>query len=254
MPVPLYRQIADDLREQIESGVLEPGRQLPTETELQDHHKASRNTVRDAIKWLISLNLVESKPGQGTFVAEKLEPFVTDLTADPKAPGGSADKSKLEVAPEVATDKVAARLGLASGSHVVRRSETRKVGEIIWSRQSSYYPKEFVDAGAGELFSPDDIEEGTVEYLARTLGRRETRYSDLITVRIPEVDEAQFFKLPEDGRVQVFEIFRTAFDQHNKPMRLTITVCPTDRNHFALEVKIPPPAMHDGASGSAPGI
>lgn len=254
MPVPLYRQIADELREQIKSGVLEPGQQLPTEAELRDRYRASRNTVRDAIKWLISLNLVESKPGQGTFVAEKLEPFVTVLTADPRAPGGSTETKNLEVGTEVATDEIAAPLGLPAGSHVVRRRETRGRGGITWSRQSSYYPQKFVDAGAVKLVSPDDIEEGTVEYLARMLGRRESRYSDLITVRIPEIDEAQFFKLPEDGRVQVYEIFRTAFDEDDMPMRLTITVCPTDRNHFATEVKISEPAMHDKASTSAPGI
>jgi GntR family transcriptional regulator len=241
VPAPLYRKIADDLREQIKSRALEPGQQLKTETELRKRYGASRNTVRDAIKWLISLNLVVSKAGQGTFVAEKLEPFVTVLTADLKAPGGSTDKLKLEVGTEVATDEIAAPLALSPGSHVVRRRETRKRDGITWSRQSSYYPQEFVDAGAGKLALPEDIEEGTVEYLAKTLDRRETRYSDLITVRTPEVDEAQFFELPEDGRVQVFDIFRTAFDQYGKPMRLTITVCPTDRNHFALEVIIPIP-------------
>jgi DNA-binding GntR family transcriptional regulator len=37
MANPMYRQIAEDLREQIESGQLEPGQQLPTELELRDH-------------------------------------------------------------------------------------------------------------------------------------------------------------------------------------------------------------------------
>jgi GntR family transcriptional regulator len=249
MPAPLYRQIADDLREQIKTGALEQGQQLRTEAELQEHYKASRNTVRDAIKWLISLNLVVSKPGQGTFVAEKIEPFVTVLTADSKTPGASeTEKSPPDVGTQVATEKIATRLDLPPGSHVIRRSETRKVGDIIWSRQSSYYPREFVQAGAGELLSPADIVEGAVEYLAKTLKRRESKYGDLITVRIPEVDEAQFFNLPEDGRVQVFEHFRTAFDQHGKPMRLTITVCPTDRNYFSLELDISVPAVLDEAN------
>ena len=48
MPDPMYRQIADDLRGQIESGELEPGQQLRTELELRERYEASRNTVRDA--------------------------------------------------------------------------------------------------------------------------------------------------------------------------------------------------------------
>ncbi|HEY4462402.1 MAG TPA: GntR family transcriptional regulator, partial [Streptosporangiaceae bacterium] len=43
---PKYRAIADELREQIESGQLPPGSQLPTEIELQDRFSASRNTIR----------------------------------------------------------------------------------------------------------------------------------------------------------------------------------------------------------------
>jgi DNA-binding GntR family transcriptional regulator len=51
MAEPLYRRIVDDLRQQIESGQLGPGSQLPTEVELRElYHNASRNTIRDAIK------------------------------------------------------------------------------------------------------------------------------------------------------------------------------------------------------------
>ena len=80
MANPMYRQIAEDLRAQIESGQLEPGGQLRTEIELREHYGASRNTVRDAIKWLTTLGLVETRPGQGTFVVKKIDPFVTVLT------------------------------------------------------------------------------------------------------------------------------------------------------------------------------
>jgi GntR family transcriptional regulator len=62
MANPMYRQIAEDLRGRIESGELAPGRQLPTELELRESYSASRNTVRDAIKWLTSLGLVTTRP------------------------------------------------------------------------------------------------------------------------------------------------------------------------------------------------
>ena len=81
----MYRQIAEDLREQIDWVVFKPGQQLWAELELQEHYGASRNTIRDAIKRLTSLGLVETKPGQGTFVMKKIRPYVTTLTAsDPK--------------------------------------------------------------------------------------------------------------------------------------------------------------------------
>jgi DNA-binding GntR family transcriptional regulator len=68
---PIYRQIADDLRQKIESGELGHGDQLPTELELRESYDASRNTVRDAVKWLITRGLIETRPGQGTFVVHQ---------------------------------------------------------------------------------------------------------------------------------------------------------------------------------------
>src|ERR1035441_3825259 len=85
---PMYRQIAEDLRRQIEEGGLAPGKQLRSELELREKYEASRNTVRDAVKWLITRGLVESRPGQGRFVTEGISPFVTTLTGDPETAFG----------------------------------------------------------------------------------------------------------------------------------------------------------------------
>ena len=88
MANPMYRQIAEDLRQQIEAGQLAPGSQLPTELDLRERFNASRNTVRDAIKWLTNLGLVETRPGQGTFVTEDIDPFVTTLSGNPSTGWG----------------------------------------------------------------------------------------------------------------------------------------------------------------------
>jgi GntR family transcriptional regulator len=98
MAEPMYRQIADDLRLQIEEGGLAPGQQLRTELELRETYNASRNTVRDAIKWLITRGLVETRPGQGTFVVQSISPFVTSLTGDPETCSGEGDTYIKEIA------------------------------------------------------------------------------------------------------------------------------------------------------------
>jgi GntR family transcriptional regulator len=89
--------------------------------------------------------------------------------------------------------------------------------------QTSYYPMEFVERGARRLLSSQDISEGTTQYLRESLGIKQVGYRDLITVRAPNVIEVEFFKLPSDGRVSVYELFRTAFDGNSQPMRLTVT-------------------------------
>jgi GntR family transcriptional regulator len=251
MANPMYRQIAEDLREQIESGQLEPGQQLRTELELRERYNASRNTVRDAIKWLTNLGLVETRPGQGTFVVQKIDPFVTTLTGDPATGAGGEGAtylsevaqldrkptvSPLQVEIQEASDDMAATLGISKGAEVISRHERRYIDGTPWSMQTSYYPMEFADRGADRLRGARNITEGTVQYLAGTLHIRQVGYRDRITVRSPNATEADFFKLPPDGRVPMYEITRTAYDGNGQPMRLTVTVYPADRNQFIVNV------------------
>src|SRR5271168_4823621 len=85
---PMYLKIAAEIRKQIDTGVLARGAQLPTEGDLSERYGASRNTIRDAMKRLTSEGLVETRPGQGTFVTRWIDPFVTVLTANPESGGG----------------------------------------------------------------------------------------------------------------------------------------------------------------------
>jgi len=249
---PMYRQIAEDLRGEIESGILEPGQQLRTELELREQYVASRNTVRDAIKWLTTLGLVETRPGQGTFVVQKIDPFVTTLTGEPGIGGGrdegtsylsevnernrKASTSPLQVEIQEASEEVSAGLWIPQGTEIISRHERRFIDGTPWSMQTSFYPMEFADRGADLLRSPRNIDKGTVQYLADTLHIRQVGYRDWITVRAPNAPEADFFKLSPDGRVPIYKIFRTAFDGNRTPMRLTITVFPCDRNQFIVNV------------------
>jgi GntR family transcriptional regulator len=250
MASPLYQQIADDLRGQIDSGRLEPGQQMPTELELREHYSASRNAIRDAIKRLTNLGLVETRPGQGTFVVQKIDPFVTTLSNSPTGGRGGGDGanyltqvserdraaslSPVQVEIQDAFDELAIRLEVSEGTEVISRHERRFIDGVPWSMQTSFYPMEFADRGAERLRGARDIAEGTVQYLADTLNIRQVGYRDWISVRAPNATETDFFSLPPDGRVAVCQISRTAFDRNGKPIRLTVTVFPADRNQFIV--------------------
>ncbi len=132
MADPLYQRIANDLRTQIEGGQLQPGAQLPPEEQLGKLFKASRNTIRDAIKFLISLGLVETRAGQGTFVVDPPDPLVTKLTSDSPGLGGGEGAAYLSEASErhprsdiptvelqTALGEIAYRLGVPEGTPVV---------------------------------------------------------------------------------------------------------------------------------------
>jgi GntR family transcriptional regulator len=247
---PKYRSIADDLEHRIETGSLAPGAQLPTEPELMKKYDASRNTVRDAIRWLISRGLVQTLAGKGTFVIERTEPFVTTISADADTGlgGGEGEAYYAEVRAQgrkplahdprveiqLASGVVAHELQVPEGTLVVARHLRRFIDQAPFSLLTSFFPMALVEAGAVKLMQTTSIEPGAVSYLERTLGLRQARYQDKITVRLPDVAEAEFFQLPDSGRVAVFETLRTAFDGQGKSFRLTLSVFAADRNRFAV--------------------
>jgi GntR family transcriptional regulator len=250
VPEPIYRQIADDLQRKIESGELAPGDQLPTEAELRDVHDASRNTVRDAMKWLISRGLIETRPGQGTFVLEKIDPFITTLGLDTGLGGGETTTYLSEVRkrqrrpsnalPRIemhqAVEALARDLQITPGTTVVSRLQLRYIDDRPWSMQTTFYPFALVERGATRLVLPENIEPGAVRYLENELKVKEVGWRETIIVRAPDADESDFFQLSGDGRVAVFEVRRVAFEESGKPLRVTVTTYPADRNQFAVNV------------------
>lgn len=68
---PAYHQIADQIRDLIMRGGIQPGEQLPSEAQLSANFGVSRNTMREALRMLSSQGLVQTTRGTsgGTFVA-----------------------------------------------------------------------------------------------------------------------------------------------------------------------------------------
>lgn len=261
MADPKYRHIAENLRAKIESGGIARGDRLPTEIELMNMYKASRNTVRDAMKLLTSLRLVETRAGQGTFALEKINPFINTLTRDPGTIKGDStvyleeamrsgripENSEPRVEVQKADAAIAKELQIDSESEVVSRHQRRFMDGIPWSLQTSFYPMSLIESGATRLIQARDIPVGVMAYLANDLGIKQAGYSDTVEVRPPDETEATFFRLPPDGRIPVFAIFRIGFGEDNTPLRLTLTVLPTDRNRLRINVgKVPPDAGEPG--------
>lgn len=73
---PLYRQIADRLKMYIVEQGLQPGDKLPTEYELTEMFGVSRSSVREALRFLQSLGVVQIRQRHGVVVQA---PAVSDL-------------------------------------------------------------------------------------------------------------------------------------------------------------------------------
>ncbi|KAA5836071.1 GntR family transcriptional regulator [Saccharopolyspora hirsuta] len=70
-PTTVWRQVADDITADIESGELSPGSRLPSEAELAELYGVARGTIRRAVVALVESDAVTVVHGRGTFVAAK---------------------------------------------------------------------------------------------------------------------------------------------------------------------------------------
>jgi GntR family transcriptional regulator, transcriptional repressor for pyruvate dehydrogenase complex len=66
----IYEEIVRQIKAMIAEGRLKSGDQLPPERDLAEKFVVSRTSVREALRALESLGLVEIRPGEGTFVRE----------------------------------------------------------------------------------------------------------------------------------------------------------------------------------------
>lgn len=247
MPDPMWRQIAEDLRGKIEAGELgRDGKALPSELDLRERYDASRNTIRDAVKWLVTRGLLVTRPGQGTFVVKEIMPFVTHLSTESTGEsaayvsevGESMRQAEVSV-PRIEIQQAqgslaASELRLKEGATYVSRHQQRFIDGTPWSLQTTFYPMSLVDKGATRLLQVEDIKDGAVDYIESVLNIKQTGWRDRVTVRRPDDRETAFFRLPDDGHIAVFELIRTSFDESGNPLRVTITTYPSDRNQFVV--------------------
>jgi GntR family transcriptional regulator/MocR family aminotransferase len=68
---PIYLQICESIRQDIETGRLKPADRLPSLRQMTDVWDCTPGTVQRAYQELASQGLVTSRPGQGTHVVAK---------------------------------------------------------------------------------------------------------------------------------------------------------------------------------------
>jgi GntR family transcriptional regulator len=258
----MYMRIAADLRDKIKTGALKPGSQLPPEAGLQTQYEKlfglestpSRNTVREAIDILVREGRVEKRPGQGRFILNKEETFLTTLSGAAeggetaaylsavKRQGREPENSLPRV--EIHPSSRALELNLGDDEQVISRHQQRVIDGKAYSLQTSFYPLSYA-VGAPRLVVAGEIDEGTVAYIRKALKIEQVVWRDEIQVRAANGEEREFFDLSAKSGAQVIEVFRTTFDAKGHPIRLTATVYASDRNRLAYEGGVVPAGPDD---------
>jgi GntR family transcriptional regulator len=71
LPTPIWSQIEEAVRHLVASGALRPGDALPSVRDLAREQRINPNTVAKGYQRLVEAGVLETRRGEGTFVAER---------------------------------------------------------------------------------------------------------------------------------------------------------------------------------------
>lgn len=144
-PLPLYFQLKELLRQEIESGRWQPGQRIPSESELCQAFDISRSVTRQALRELQYQGLLDREQGKGTFVAQPkiseslmkdLSGFYEDMVAKGLAPVTKVLRQEIQPADK----KIASYLQIEPGDKVIAIERLRSVGSEPNHLVTTYLP------------------------------------------------------------------------------------------------------------------
>lgn len=244
---PVYRQIADHLRDAIASGELRPGDQLPSETKLIERYGAARGTVREAVAILRTEGLIEVEHGRGAFV--RVRPPIRRLAqdrfarkhrkagraaflAEAQTEGWTPQVEVLDVGPTTAAAEVAARLEIEAGSDVLRRHRRYLADGQPVEVATSWLPLELVKGTAICETNPGP---GGIYARLEELGHTLDHFTEEVEARMPSPDETRLLRLPPG--TPVFRLVRAAHSKAGRIVEICDTVMAAD--HYVLSYRLP---------------
>lgn len=144
-----YQEIFNDLQEKILNGSYLAGVLLPTEKELQDQYKVSRDTVRKALRLLTEKGLIQKVQGRGSQVLkqELLNFPVSGLTSYKELVDGLGLNSQTRVISldlMTVDEQTALQTGFPEGSQVWKLLRTRSIDGIVSVLDLDYLAKDCV--------------------------------------------------------------------------------------------------------------
>jgi GntR family transcriptional regulator len=230
-PIPLYFQLEEYLRKEIESGKLSPGNLLPTEAELADKFGISRTTVREALRRLAQQGLITKRQGVGSFVAdrkiEEVLPGLVSFSAEMEARGFTVESRVLEQGMVDPPVRVLDALQLPNRSGVTRIKRLRLVDGAPVVLSTSYLQNEV---------SPEEDFRGSIyEILEKKYDHKITSGRTCIEAGLANEQDAQFLNINSGDAV--LHITWLAINEKSQPIEYSEATYRGDRYRYIVHLK-----------------
>ncbi len=230
---PLYFQIENIIKDQIEKGEYTNGDVLPSEKQLQEIFGVSRVTVRQAVSALVNAGYLQSAQGIGTTVIfekidEKLKRVIS-FSEEMEQHGIKMETSYCNITLEKAGKSTAGKLEIKEGEEAYKLVRVRcvKASPIVYSitylRKYHELPLE-----------PDYYKESLYNYLDTEYGVKIVKGQDTFEAVLADKDIGKYLNISPGS--PVFKRTRKTTDQHNELVEYTLCYYPGDKYKYSVDL------------------
>lgn len=233
-PVPIYHQLEEYIKQQIENGLLKEEEAIPSEREFSERFQISRMTVRQAINNLVMEGYLNRKKGRGTFVSKKKVEQelqgMTSFTEDMLSRGMKPSSKLLSFKIIEADKKTALELKIAENDPIYKIKRIRLADGAPMALETAYIPVNLVPG-----LTEENSNLSLYQYIEEHLSLSISEATQEIEASIAEEHIAEPLGIEEGEPILL--IVRIAYLQDGTPFELVKSSFRADRYRFIHTMK-----------------
>ncbi|MDF2679164.1 MAG: yurK [Brevibacillus sp.] len=230
---PLYIQLKEIIKEDINRGIYKVGQQLPPEGELCEMYGVSRITTRRAITDLVEAGILQRQQGKGTFVTTmklKRELIAVNGFSEFLTQTGKMPQPKIVSITIIEADEaLATPLLIPPGTSILQLQRLHYVNDspLVW--ETVYYP----------LTRFPNLEEhiaesiSTYQVLKKYYNVQPASNFKTLNVLMATQEEAKLLRCSVG--TPLYQIDKVAYDENGSPFHSSCSLIPTDRVTFTID-------------------
>ncbi len=230
-PLPLYFQISELLRLQMQTRKMRQGDLLTTDERIQEEFRVSRATARKAIDELVDEGLVERVTGKGTFVIEpRLQvplPAMLSFTEELERRGMRPSTRVVSVAWAAASEPAARALGIQAGRRVLCLERIRYANTKPILHTVDVLP-ERLGIGPKEDFT------GSLYKLMELRGIQLAECQNIIEAAVTDRHLSELLQVKKG--FPILALRRTSYDTEGRPVLYEDAACRSDLYSYAVRL------------------
>jgi GntR family transcriptional regulator len=231
----LHRQIARDLKSEIDAGVYADGDPFPSEAALVAHYGVSRVTIRSALRLLDQEGLINRIRGSGTVVRSKthhkLLASIVDFHREAVAMGRKPSTRVLSITPRASRIRERILFDIPPTEKVIELRRLRFLDGVPVVLQTSSHPKDILRG-----MKPNDLRDCSLyEFLRKKRGIRVRDAKHLLEPFSIGPKEASLLGIPPG--TAVMRTHRTSRDTRGRTVEIAVNLIRGDYYKYSFSLR-----------------